>query len=287
MPSFRIALLALLLVVPRFAAAGDLPARYTTEEKPLKTAIAGTMLTFTLYSDPSCTTSVYSTAIAIENVDLIGRIKPFNPKNAVKKKNTTELRATLTAVPATPSLYLKVTGTGVTPIGGACQVQASGLGSSGASALVVKDSLGATIGKFDGQSSAIYDDGGALIRLTTYTTGFNQSFFHQTLFASSNCTGSALAPADSSLVRFADVVGTTAYYAPTTGVMTGINSALGRSALTPFTNQAACDGFYGVGNSTFVPPDTCCQTYGSPITISAGPESTVDVSAFVPPFSAQ
>ena len=283
----RIAMLATLLLVPRFASGADLPARYTAEEKPLKSALAGTMLTFQLYSDALCTTSVYSTAIAIENVDLISRIKPFNPKNAPKKKNTTELRATLTGVPAGPSLYLKVTGTGVTPVGGACQVQASGLsGPSGPSPLVVKDSLGATIGTFDGQFAAIYDDAGTLVRLTSFTTGFNQSFFYTTQFVSNNCTGPSLAGVDPSLVRTGQVIGTTAYYGPGTGAMTAISSALGRSGITPFTSQANCDTFYGLGNSTFVPPDTCCQTF-APSVILVGPESTIDLSSFVTPFSVQ
>ena len=127
MSFLRVLTVAAIVAAPLVAAAADLPARYTAEEKPLKAAIAGTNLTFKLYSDPLCTSLVYTNTLAIENVDLIGRIKPFNPKNAVKKKNSVELRATLTAVPPTASLYLQVTGIGVTPIGGACQSQASGL----------------------------------------------------------------------------------------------------------------------------------------------------------------
>lgn len=287
MPLFRIVMLLSLLLVPRLAPGADLPARYTADEKQLKAALAGTMLTFQLYSDALCTASVYSTAIAIENVDLIGRIKPFNPKNAVKKKNTTELRATLTGVPPGPSLYLKVTGTGVTPIGGACQVQASGLsGPSGASPLVVKDSLAVTVGTFDGQSSAIYDDAGALIRLSMTSVGFTQDFLYGTYFTANNCTGPNLQSVDPSLVRFARIIGTTAYYPPQSGSSMNVSSQLYRSGSVPLANQADCDTLFGIGNSTFVPPDGCCQSFPS-FASPMGPEATVSIGGFVPPFSVQ
>jgi hypothetical protein len=287
MSSLRILTVAAVLAAPLAAAAADLPARYTADEKAIKAAIAGTNLTFKLYSDALCASLVSTTVIAIENVDLIARIKPFNPKNAVKKKNTVELRATLTGVPPTPSLYLQVTGTGVTPVGGACQSQASGLsGPSGSSPLLVKDSNAATVGVFDGAGSAIYDDGGTLVKLPNLNmAGFQQTFFFSVQYTSNNCTGTALAGVDNSLVPFANVVGTTAYYPPSSGAPTGINSALGRSGVTPFVNQAACDAFYGVGNSTFVAPDGCCQV--TAFSFPAGPVITIDLSAFVPPFSVQ
>ena len=47
--------------------------RYTVEEKPLKAAVAGTSLTFALYSDAACTTLVQSApvAVAVEDGTLI------------------------------------------------------------------------------------------------------------------------------------------------------------------------------------------------------------------------
>jgi len=288
MSFLRIMVLAAVVTAPLAASAADLPARYTVEEKPLKAAIAGTNLTFQLYSDPLCTASVFSTAIAIENVDLLGRIKPFNPKNAPKKKNTVELRATLTAVPATPSLYLKVTGTGVTPIGGACQSQASGLaGGGGSSPLLVKDSNGATVGIYDGTTNgAIYDDGGTKVRFNFLSQlGFSQSFTGF-VFVSNDCTGTPLTGVDStSLVRDTIVIGTTAYYFATSGAPTNVSSTLYRSG-TPYVDQTACDANFGLGNTTFVAPDGCCQTYAT-FSYNAGAVPSIDLSGFVPPFSVQ
>lgn len=287
MSFLRVFTVAALLAAPCVAGAADLPVRYTAQEKPLKAAIAGTMLTFQLYSDALCTSSVYTTSIAIENVDLIGRIKPFNPKNAAKKANSAEIRATLTAVPPTASLYLKVTGTGVTPVGGACQAQASGLSAAtGPGVLVVKDSTSATVGVFDGTSGAIYDDGGAFVKFSgVSTSGFSQAPFFATVFTSNDCTGTPLVGPDPSLVRNATVVGTTAYYPPATGASLGINSLLAISGTTPFVNQAACDATFGMGTTTFVAPNGCCEVVA--FTSPAGPVLTIDVSGFVPPFSVQ
>lgn len=287
MSYLRIVAALAIVVSPLAAAAADLPARYTVEEKPLKAAIAGTNLTFKLYSDPLCTASVYTTSVAIENVDLIGKVKPFNPKNAVKKKNSVELRATLAAVPALPSLYLQVTGTGVTAIGGACQVQASGLSGPAASGqLLVKDSNAATVGVFDGTNGAIYDDGGTLVKFPNLTTaGFQQAFFLTLSYVSSDCTGTALSGVDPSLVRSATVVGTTAYYFASSGVSTTINSQLYRSGTTPYTSQAVCDTQFGVGNTSFVAPDGCCGV--TAFTTPVGAMLSIDVSGFVAPFSVQ
>lgn len=286
MSVLRLLLTVAVLAVPLAADAADLPARYTVDEKQLKAALAGTNLTFQLYSDALCTTSVFSTVIAIENVDLLGRIKPFNPKNAVKKKNTVELRATLTSVPATPSLYLKVTGTGVVPIGGACQSQASGVAAGGSSPLLVKDSNSATIGVFDGSNGAIYDDGGALIHLYGLTiSGFQQSFNFTTFEVSNNCTGPELLGTDPNLVRNAFVVGTTAYYAPQTGPSTPTSSVLYRGGFVPIVDQTTCDANYGLGTTTFFAPDGCCYIGGA--VFPMGPVISVNLSGFVPPFSVQ
>ena len=121
-------LLCLLLVpaVPVWAV--DVPVSYTVDDKALKAAVSGTPLTFTLYSDSACTTSVHTQVVNSENVRVISKLKRFNPTGAAKPPKTDELATTLTGVvPASAPLYLQVTGTGITPVGGACQVQASGM----------------------------------------------------------------------------------------------------------------------------------------------------------------
>ena len=47
----------LLLVCGTFAVAADLPVRYTVDDKALKGAVAGTNLTFQLFSDAACSGS--------------------------------------------------------------------------------------------------------------------------------------------------------------------------------------------------------------------------------------
>src|SRR5689334_19317104 len=113
MTSFRLTAVAL-LVLPSIARAADLPVTYTVQEKQLKTALAGTSLTFELFHDPACTGSpAYSTAILIENVALITRLKQLTPKGDTKLPNTDALMVTLPGVTTPGNLYLKVTGTGV------------------------------------------------------------------------------------------------------------------------------------------------------------------------------
>ncbi len=125
--AMRRILLAALLALPCLAPAADLPVLYTVEEKPLKTmAIAGTSLTFELFRDPNCMgAAVYTTSILVENVTTIRRLKQLTPKGDTKLPNTDELSVTLPNVTASGNLYLKVTGTGVVPVGGACQAQAA------------------------------------------------------------------------------------------------------------------------------------------------------------------
>jgi len=87
-------LIAALLAVPaldRDAAYADVQVSYTVDEKALKTAVAGTDLTFQLYSDNGCATSVGTpVTVAIENVDLIERLKRFKPTGAPIKPPRTD-----------------------------------------------------------------------------------------------------------------------------------------------------------------------------------------------------
>jgi hypothetical protein len=121
----RSSLAIALLLAPLAARAADIPVSFTTKEKDLKSALAGTPLTFALYDDPACANQVYSTVVNVENVALITKMKQFTPKNDTKLPNTVALQTTLPGVTAHGNLYLKVTGTGIVPVAGACQAQAA------------------------------------------------------------------------------------------------------------------------------------------------------------------
>jgi hypothetical protein len=121
----RSAVVLALLLAPLAALAADIPVSFTTKEKDLKSALAGTPLTFALYGDAACTNQVYSTVVNVENVALITKVKQFTPKNDVKLPNTVALQTTLPGVTYHGNLYLKVTGTGIIPVAGACQAQSA------------------------------------------------------------------------------------------------------------------------------------------------------------------
>jgi hypothetical protein len=155
---------ALLLALAPLAQGADLPVSYTVDERALKLAVAGTNVTFDLYTDSACTGPIAHTeTVAIESVDVISRLKLFVPKGAtVKPPKTDELRHTLIGVDPATSAYLMVTGVGIAAVGGACQPQPSGVagppgppggpagppGPSGPGATIVKDATGVLIGTY-------------------------------------------------------------------------------------------------------------------------------------------
>lgn len=134
-----VAIFGLITLVAASAGAADVPVRYTVDDKALKAAVSGTMLTFSLYSDSACTAQMFSQVVAIDNVGAIEKLKRVKPKGGTKPPSTDELEAALSGAPAAAVYYLKVTGTGVTAVGGACQVQA---GVGGARAYATLQDIG-------------------------------------------------------------------------------------------------------------------------------------------------
>jgi hypothetical protein len=111
-------------VLPTVAARGDVEVNYTVNDKALKAAVAGTSLAFQLYSDSSCTMAVGSpVSVNIENVYLIERLKRFTPKGGTKAPATDRLTAVLSGATGSSPTFLKVTGTGISSVGGDCQLQ--------------------------------------------------------------------------------------------------------------------------------------------------------------------
>jgi hypothetical protein len=123
----RLILLILALILPTSSRASDVHVSYTVNEKALKAQLTpATQLTFTLYSDNACTQQLDQTEVNAGTVELISRLKLLTPKGGVKTPSTDQIETTLTGVPPfSGTLYLTVAGTGVTPVGPACQAQAS------------------------------------------------------------------------------------------------------------------------------------------------------------------
>src|SRR5438552_4718284 len=97
----KLATAVLLAFVLAPAWAADVPVSYTVDDAALKAAISGTPLTFTLYTDAACTSSVHTQVVNSENVTIISKLKRFRLTGAVKPPMTDELLTTLTGV--TPS----------------------------------------------------------------------------------------------------------------------------------------------------------------------------------------
>jgi hypothetical protein len=275
-------LLASLVLAPFTARAADVPVTYTVDTTALKLAISGTNLTFQLYTDGACTSLAHTQVLTVDNTNLLSVLKRSKPKNGVKPPKTTDVRATLTGVGPAAPLYLKVTGTGITPIGGACQVQASTtVGQSGVN-LVLKDANGVVVGPLEFSGNAMLSDGGVLVLGYVPPAGFNQ--FTQFFYTSTDCSGPKLYQAFLAAGGYAQyldgVDGTTLYHGPATGPVTAYNSYDYAPEIP--TNCTGPGQLFNLPNRCCCTSPTC--TVGS--STNLGPPSTMDVSGFVPPFSA-
>lgn len=263
----RLAVLASLLLVARTAAAADLEVAYTVQEKPLKAAVLGTPLTFGLYTDPACTSLAQAVVVNAENVSLLTKLKQMTPKNDTKLPNTVELRTTLAGVTAGGNLYLQVTGTGVTPVGGACQAQAAHV------APALRDANGAFVSSFPRTLRTIGPD---VVELAVVAGGILPSDPFVLYYTSSDCSGTPLVLFDPNFIKSSQyhLATTTLYYGPTTAPFT----LLGSRAEYSFLYMAPPDCLGG----TFVTTGQCCfpQGGGGPY----GPALTWDASVLVPPF---
>jgi hypothetical protein len=106
------------------AQAADIRVSYLVDSKPLKTlAVAGAPFTFALFADAACATPVALRAVNVELLTLVEQLKVVKVKGAPRVPTPARLEHVLTDVPLVPVFYLTVTGPGVTPIGGACQLQ--------------------------------------------------------------------------------------------------------------------------------------------------------------------
>lgn len=112
------------LLAPALVRAEDVPVQYLVDQKPLKEAVAGTELTFSLHADSACSAPIFTANLAVESL-VIERLSLVRPKGAPKAPKAARLATTLAGVDPEGTMYLQVTGTGITPIGSSCQAQVS------------------------------------------------------------------------------------------------------------------------------------------------------------------
>jgi len=269
------------------ASAGDLPVTYSVEEKPLKTlGLAGTPLTFTLYSDGACSQQIHQAVVPIDEVELISRLKRLTPKGGLKGPTTNDLRTTLPGVTAGGNLYLTVTGTGVVPSAATCQAQAAAVQLPPGLTITVRDSTGAVFGiptdPFGGSGIQVVVAGiaGAI---GAYPSGFDEGGGVPLYYASPDCSGTGqMAAASNQLVPILRYRASTStlYRPPSSGTTQTLASRLTLSSA--YAVPSYCTGSSG---GTHVPPDGCCQS--GPFGGEFGPGFTRDMSAYVPPFHVQ
>ena len=126
----RLSLAATIVAVllPPVAFALDVPATYDVEAKALKEAVAGTPITFNLYTTDDCTGSPVTTEVVnVEDIGSIDVVKQFTPKDSPKRPVTGKIRQVITTDSGDFKYRLTVTGTGIVPVGGACQPQYASL----------------------------------------------------------------------------------------------------------------------------------------------------------------
>jgi hypothetical protein len=116
--------MALVMSVPGSASSTQLNVRYEVDASALRAAVAGTPLTFSFHDDAGCVTPAIATEVVnVEDLDMVEVLKRFTPKNATKPPKTARIYQTYSISPSRWRYFVSVTGTGVTPVGNACQEQ--------------------------------------------------------------------------------------------------------------------------------------------------------------------
>jgi len=114
-------------LVPQVSSAVTIPVEYIVDAKDLKkNAPAGTILTIELHQDAACSGAIATEAVNVEALALIESIKTAVIKNASKAPKQSRLHYVFTGISPTVGgdLFVKITATtGITPVGGVCQVQ--------------------------------------------------------------------------------------------------------------------------------------------------------------------
>jgi hypothetical protein len=294
------------VVVVLFAAnasAADIKVTYLADATSLKKSTpAGTPLTFKLFTDSACaTTAVATQVVNVENVTLIEQPKLIRVKGGPKPPVAAEIDFTVTGVTPAPTLYAEVTGTGIVPVGPACQLQTAPTVEAGATA-VMKDSLGTVIGAlyspcpddFDSHGQCVVRSvDGQTVSLVVGTTAVYPTS-PVLWYVTPDCTGQPYGSVPSPPLPGSAFVGlsVTAQAAPLFVSPNPLYLPSGQ----PTTTLLMQSTFYRDPNpadcsqGTFTPPDSCCcgnGNCGGRGTFVPVAQSTLDLAMFVPPFHAE
>jgi hypothetical protein len=205
---------------------------------------------------------------------------------------TAELSQTLTGVAASGNLYLKVTGTGITPVGGTCQAQAAAIQAPARSSLIVRDANGAVVGvpgtRHDSPVSleVFFPSVGSAIYGGITSDGFLER--DVLMFTSTDCTGPAL-----TYRLTTSVLPTLGLYRPAAQKLYGAGASAGAfihasgswlrvstdlPGHTPYT-ALICSSEGG----TLIAPSECCFVGGTGFSVNTALEE--NAPAFIEPLS--
>ena len=186
----RYPLLALALVLTSPAAwADDAPVNYTVVRRDLRMNTFSTdLLTFEIHGTSACDNALHTELIAAGNLDIVwDRVSTFRIRQQSPKHPTAaRLHVVLNPPDGIRGRYLRVTGPGINPIGGDCQVQSGG--------------RAGTLGLFDGNGDLIGLAGGVLGVMSAYSEelGLTIPVDHEgelgkpaLYFSQANCQGQA------------------------------------------------------------------------------------------------
>jgi hypothetical protein len=261
------------------ASAADLRVRYLLEERSLRSVEAASPVVIALFGDPACATVASTTTLALRDVDLLARVGTTTLRGAPKAPKTAELAHTLVNVPAVAPLYARVTGPGVVPVGGDCQVQTVAVPAQNVPVIV--DAAGAVLGPyavaadtgfpvwlraFDGLTYAVSIEWGELRGVTDIL-----------YFEAADCSSPPLLFTDiyPQLLFFPSALRGDTLYHPIAAPSSRTVRAWSQSGETP----PDC------GGAAFVPPHHCCRPITGPTFTNEFLETgTTDVGHYVPPF---
>jgi len=122
-PIVRRAVLLAGVIAANVAWGVDVPVTYTLEQSALRAAAAATPLTFDLHADSACSAAIYSVAVDVADVALIERVRTFKVRGAPSGPRVVRLSHVITGAPPSGVYYLRISGTGIAAVGGACQPQ--------------------------------------------------------------------------------------------------------------------------------------------------------------------
>ncbi len=274
--------------------AATLQIDYVVDAKVLKKdAAAGTQLTFEIYGDAACNSLVASDTAAIESVALLEQPRLIRVKRGPTVPQAAKIHHQITSSEAPSQVYAKVTGAGISPLGGACQLQAASVGH--VPRAVVKDTNGAVLGAFQsglsfagltfGESDVVVIDlGSTVCPLFLYpnTPGglFGRASANGSgvFYPGSGCTGGPLlSPAGQAFAPSCEIgVGQIAYARP----------SLPSSASTPVLSYATQGYTSGTCGGAFTAPDTCCFPFSGSVLVGP-PSASRDLSVFTPPYTVE